>query len=113
MLALLKKNMVVIGVIVGALALLYYFYSSGSSSVLLTAEEEPSPVSQEILSTLNNLRTIRLDSSVFQDPLFLSLSDFGVTIPSAAAGRRNPFAPVGTGNAPASSASSTSTTTAR
>jgi len=103
MLALLKKNMILVGVVVAAIALLYYFYSSpGSPSELLTAESEPSPVSQEILVTLANLRTIRLDNSVFEDPLFLSLSDFGVTIAPAAAGRRNPFAPVGTGNAPAS-----------
>src|SRR3989338_5103866 len=95
MLALLKKNMVVIGVVVAALAVLYYFYSTGSSSELLTAESQPSPVSQEILATLGNLRTIRLDNSVFKDPLFLSLSDFGVTIPPAAAGRPHPLSPVG------------------
>lgn len=107
MLALLKKNLVVIGVLVAALGLLYYFYSSGSSGELLTAESQVSPVSQGILVTLGNLRTIRLDDSVFRDPLFLSLSDFGVTIPPAAAGRRNPFAPVGTDNAPASTAATT------
>lgn len=95
MLALLKKNIVVIGVLVSAAAVLFYFFSSGGSSATVTVTQEESPVSHEILATLGNLRTIKLDNSLFQDPLFLSLSDFGVSIPPAAAGRRNPFAPVG------------------
>lgn len=106
MLALLKKNLVVVGIIIAALGVLYYFYSSGDSGALLTnSAEQESPVSQEILAALGNLRTIKLDNSIFADPLFLSLSDFGVTIPPVAAGRRNPFAPVGTGGAPAASSS--------
>lgn len=109
MLALLKKNMVVIGVIAAALAALFYFYSgSGGGAVLTSSEEVDSPVSVEILATLGNLRTIKLDNSIFSDPLFVSLSDFGVTIPPAAAGRRNPFAPVGQ-NGPAAAPAATTT----
>jgi hypothetical protein len=116
MLALLKKNMVVVGIIIAALAVLYYFYSSsGGGATLTSSAQDESPVSQEILATLGNLRTIKLDNSLFQDTLFLSLSDFGVTIPPAAAGRRNPFAPVGQ-NGPAATktapAATTTTTTA-
>lgn len=110
MLALLKKHMVLVGGGAIVLALLYYFFTSSSSTATVTADSGPSPVSQEILATLGNLRTIKLDNSVFSDPLFLSLSDFGVTIPPAAAGRRNPFAPVGANNAPAQKATTTSTT---
>jgi hypothetical protein len=46
------------------------------------------------LVTLSNLRTIELDESIFQEPIFMSLSDFGVVIPPEAIGRRNPFAPI-------------------
>lgn len=104
MLALLKKNMVVIGVLVAAAAVMYYFATSGGNGATLTSSAEvESPVSNEILATLGNLRTIKLDNSIFKEPLFMSLSDFGVAIPPAAAGRRNPFAPVGqSGAAPAS-----------
>ena len=109
MLALIKKNIVIIGIVIAAMAALYYFYSSGSNAPLLTSSEgTDSPVSQEILATLGNLRTIRLDNSIFSDPLFVSLSDFGVTIPPAAAGRRNPFAPVGQ-NGPAATPAATTT----
>ena len=62
-------------------------------------------------SAIGNLRTIDLDNSLFKDPLFVSLSDFGVTIPPAAAGRRNPFAPVGQGGGAAQAATGTSTGT--
>lgn len=114
MLALIKKNIVIIGIVLAAAAVLYYFYSSGGSSALLTSSaEQESPVSQEVLETLGNLRSIKLDNSIFSDPLFISLSDFGVNIPPAAAGRRNPFAPVGQGNSAPASASSTASTTPR
>jgi hypothetical protein len=111
MMALIKKNMVLIGVFVVAAGALYYFYSAGGSSPLLSQSTQDSPVSQEILTTLGNLRTIKLDSSIFSDPLFLSLSDFGVAIPPAAAGRRNPFAPVGTGGAASTPVSTTTAST--
>lgn len=112
MLALLKKNIVVIGVLVAAAAVLFYFFSSGGSSATVTSvTQEESPVSHEILATLGNLRTIKLDNSLFQDPLFLSLSDFGVSIPPAAAGRRNPFAPVGQDGGGAARTTVVSTTT--
>lgn len=94
---ILKNKQVVGGVaVVLVLALSYYLWtSSGSTSALLTSTEGSSPLSQEILTTLGQLHTIRLDSSVFSDPVFVSLNDFSETIPPQQAGRRNPFAPVG------------------
>lgn len=111
MLAFLKKNLVVVGIIVVAAGVLYYFYSSSSGGALLTSSDQTqSPVSQQILATLGNLRTIKLDNSIFSDPLFQSLSDFGVSIPPAAAGRRNPFAPVGQ-SGPAATGTTTASST--
>lgn len=111
MLALIKKNLVLIGVIVAAAALLYFYSSSGSDATLTSTDGAQSPVSNELLATLGNLRTIQLDNSIFKEPLFMSLSDFGVAIPPVAAGRRNPFAPVGQGGAPVQTATSSGTTT--
>lgn len=94
----LKNNMVLLGGVfaVGGLVWIYFvFFSGGSSEELLSQGEVASPVSQELLVTLSNLRTIKLDETVFEDPVFMSLSDFGVTIPPEPVGRRNPFAPVG------------------
>ena len=72
---------------------LYSTYFAGGSEELLT-EQTVSPISQDILAVLSSLNTIRLDNSIFTDPVFTSLSDFGVTIPPENVGRRNPFAPL-------------------
>lgn len=73
----------------------YWWSSSGSSATLTSSGESTSPLSQEILTTLAQLQTIKLDPAVFTDPAFQSLTDFGVTLPPQQVGRRNPFEPVG------------------
>lgn len=93
---ILKNKFVVGGVgAVLVLTLAYYLWTSAENSALLTTNDGTSPLSQEILTTLGQLHTIRLDPAIFTDPVFASLTDFGVTIPPQNAGRRNPFAPVG------------------
>ncbi len=71
----------------------YYSYSGGSSTATLTASES-AVISKDLLSSLSNLRTIRLDNSIFSDASFKSLTDFGVVIPQQAVGRPNPFLPL-------------------
>ncbi|MES2203075.1 MAG: hypothetical protein V4474_02005 [Patescibacteria group bacterium] len=94
----LLHNTKLIGALVVILVLcgVAYFYwgSSAPASPVAVAPTEP-VASQELLTTLGSLRSIQLDPSIFSDPLFVSLSDFGVTIPPEPSGRRNPFAPVG------------------
>lgn len=92
------KNKWVMGgsVAVLVIALGYYFWNTTSTGPLLTGGEEgASPLSQEILATLSQIHTIELNPKLFTDPSFVSLTDFGVTIPPQQAGRRNPFEPVG------------------
>lgn len=88
-----------VGAGVGAVVLLglvYYVWTSAASTPLLSnGAEGTSPLSQEILTSLGQLHTIRLDPAIFVDPVFVSLTDFGVPIAPQNAGRRNPFAPVG------------------
>lgn len=75
-----------------AIAALWYWWSSKPSGPILVVEQA-SPLSGDLLAVLGSLNTIVLDESIFDDPVFESLTDFGVTIPSQATGRRNPFAP--------------------
>lgn len=92
------KNKKILGGIaaVAVLGLGYYVWSSSSEGPLLSsAPGIASPISQEILATLGQLHTIKLDPAIFTNPAFVSLTDFGVTIPPQNAGRRNPFSPVG------------------
>ena len=77
-------------------ALVYFMFFSGDApnEAVVTTQNETDNVSRELIITLSNLNTIRLDGSIFTDPVFLSLSDFGVQIPLQPVGRRNPFAPL-------------------
>jgi hypothetical protein len=90
----LKKNRMYIGIVLLLAAgfWVYMTYFTGSSGELLTSNTS-SPLSQDVLLTLSNLNTLKLDDSIFSDPVFTSLSDYSVAIPPEAAGRRNPFAP--------------------
>lgn len=92
-----KKTLLYGGVLVVVLGLAYYVFFAGSSSTppITTSTEDPtSTVSRDLLTTLTSLNSIRLDESLFVDPVFVSLSDFGVVIPEQPFGRRNPFAPL-------------------
>jgi len=94
----IKGNLtLVLGIGFIALALFVYlnFFSNSTSEALLASADAQSPLSQELLVTLSNLHTIRLDDSIFTDPLFQSLTSFGVELPPENVGRRNPFLPVG------------------
>ena len=72
----------------------YMAYFSKPSSSPTLSEQTLSPLSQDILTTLASLNTIKLDNTIFTDPLFTSLTDYGVPISPQNAGRRNPFAPI-------------------
>lgn len=103
MMDFLKKNKMMLGgiIVVAALVWAYFTYFSGSSAPL-TATDADSSIGGDLLVTLNSISTLRLDDSIFKDPVFQSLSDFGVTIPPQDSGRRDPFAPVGSAPPPTS-----------
>ena len=94
----LKKNKTTIGgiaiLVLGVYV--YFMYFGGPSSAPLTAADNS--ISGDLLVTLGSLHTIKLDNTIFTNPTFVSLSDFGVTLPTLPAGRRNPFAALGKGN---------------
>ncbi len=93
----IKNNIgLTIGVAVVAIAaLLYAILFSGSTAPLLssTGGAGSLPVSQSLVVTLNSLHTIKLDNSIFSDPVFISLNNFGVVIPQEPYGRQDPFIP--------------------
>lgn len=49
---------------------------------------------QDFLARLKELRELKLESDLFDDEEFLSLTDFTVGVVDEDAGRPNPFAPV-------------------
>ena len=111
----------VIGVVVGLvlLAAIYFFATSGSkpaapSSPLQSSTatqsqtqsvigSDDAALSDKFLSLLLNIRTIKLDQTIFSSPAFTSLKDFTTTLSADTnPGRVNPFAPINSdsGSAP-------------
>jgi hypothetical protein len=80
-----------------------FFYWLSDSAV----EEETSPITElpapspdatigrNLLVALAKLKSTTLDTNIFDDPVFMSLKDFGVEIAPQPVGRRNPFAEFG------------------
>lgn len=99
----IKKHMtivlVLVAVIVGGV---WYGMSGGGvdNGSLLTTEtvDSGSPsedtADRDLVETLLTLRAINLSGTIFNDPAFKALQDFGVSIVPEPVGRPNPFAPL-------------------
>ena len=103
---------IVLGVVLALGALWWSVSESGSPEPLVTGQgPNAAPGSQEIVTTLLQLRTVSLSGTIFSDPSFASLRDFGTQIMSEPIGRPNPFAPLFSRTAtPAASVSTTTPT---
>jgi hypothetical protein len=61
----------------------------------VSAAGEENQKGREILTLLADLKSVRLDESIFSDPVFQSLKDTSVELSAEPKGRPNPFAPIG------------------
>jgi len=103
------KNPLLLIALVVALFIIYsiLFGDRPSDTLTLLRTQEPSgeaaTVERELLGLLLEIKSVELDGSIFSDPAFRSLKDFGQELISLPVGRSNPFAPFGVGNFPTSS----------
>jgi len=86
-------------VIVLAAAWWYFWGNQGSDEAVLSETETSGfEVAQvrgsEVISLLETLRSLKLDTEVLKDPNFAILKDLELPISPEAAGRNNPFAPI-------------------
>lgn len=92
----IKKYATVIA-FVAIVAVLYggyvFFFAESDESVVTVTQTGASP-DQDLIALLFELKQIRLDSSLFDDPLFKALKDFGQELVAEPVGRANPFAPL-------------------
>ena len=95
----LKKyqNIIIIAVVVIVGFALYTVFSPGKATPILSEQviAENSPVDQDLISLLLELKGITLDESLFSESAFVSLQDFSKELVPEAVGRPNPFAPLG------------------
>ncbi len=101
------KNAFIFIVIAGVLAGAYFLFikkdpeaalvsSSGDPALQPVVTDATSAVGADFLSVLLNIKSIRLDDSIFNDAAFATLRDSTIQIvPDGTEGRANPFAPIG------------------
>jgi|SRR3989344_4164518 len=104
MMSLFSRN-TLLAVVVGAvlLALMWYMLGGTSGDVPLTETttfDSETAAERSIVETLLALRAVSLSGTIFSDPVFQVLKDFGTPIIPEQAGRPNPFAPLGVDRAP-------------
>jgi hypothetical protein len=86
-------------VIIIIIAVVGYFYLSGSSApassaLVQSSGSDSEAVGSQVLSLLNQIQSLNIDTSLFTDPGYQTLRDYSVAIPPVAVGRPNPFAPL-------------------
>jgi hypothetical protein len=74
----------------------YVFFFAPTSEEAFTATQTVGVLGsdQELIALLLELKSIHLDDTLFMDPLFKSLEDFGKELVTEPVGRLNPFAPI-------------------
>jgi hypothetical protein len=91
------QNLIIIGLIIIAAFFAYSFFFAAKPEAALssTAPTASNSVDQDLITLLLQLRAIKLDNSIFTNPVFTSLQDFSQALVPEAVGRTNPFAPLG------------------
>lgn len=98
----IKQHKLLVGILVIVVAggVWYGMTSDNTPESLITTEivdgGSPSEDSadRELVESLLTLRAITLSGTIFTDPAFVSLKDFGTMIIAEPVGRENPFAPL-------------------
>lgn len=92
----LQNLVAVLGIlIIGGIG--YYLYIQNANIALDTisaTSNEASREASEFLSRLNELKSMNLDDSLFNDSRFRSLSIFEIPVVPVSVGRENPFSDV-------------------
>lgn len=92
------KYILIVVTLASLLYLGYMFWPQASEeSALVNVSGGAGTVTDdfELLQLLSKIKQIKLESSIFSNPVFQTLEDFGQTIPEEYVGRANPFAPIG------------------
>lgn len=91
-----KNWIIALVVIIAAFVAYSVFFAGKDTSTLTVQTVDPSQtaVEQELIALLLQLRSIKLDLSLFDDNDFKSLQDFSQGLVPEPVGRPNPFQPL-------------------
>jgi len=93
----LNKNWIWLVIIIVVAAVGYFYVNgsgAGSSSTLSATSDANAAVGAQVLGLLNQIQSLRIDTTIFNDPGYKTLRDYSVVIPPVNVGRPNPFAPL-------------------
>lgn len=108
------KKIIIPVVVVALLFAGYNFFLKGDSSdelLKVSAVSSDDALGTEIIKAINQISTLKLDRSIFDDPIFSTLVDRSEPISPEKSGRDNPFAVIGASNSNSTSTNSTTSTT--
>jgi len=93
------KSIIAIVVVVVISAAVYFFMNGnkapeGEAGLQAKATPEANASAARILVLLKQVQQIKMDTKIFSSPVFQSLDDYSIPIPSVDVGRPNPFAPI-------------------
>ena len=95
-----SKKTIIIMVVIIVVAIIAYFYYEGGNTVTSSSLETSQVTSDaqaagaRVLNLLNQIKSLKIDTSLFSDPAYETLRDYTVAIPQEQVGRANPFAPI-------------------
>ncbi len=84
------------GIAIAGVVWYSFLRDRGDTTLIQTTDfTEAGMADRDVVNTLLQLREVSLSGTIFQDPAFVSLQDFGRQIVPEPVGRQNPFAPLG------------------
>src|SRR6478609_6932883 len=98
-----KNGTYVAVLIIVAISAGMYFYYKGSPNDAATSSLETlntpeaadaQQVGNRVLALLDQINSLKIDGSIFNDPAYKTLVDYSITVPEQPVGRANPFGPI-------------------
>ena len=89
------RTIVMLGLgVLAAIGAWWLFTPEETPESLITTEGAESGIDRSVIDTLLTLRAVSLSGTIFAEPAFTTLRDFGTQIIPEPVGRQNPFAPL-------------------
>ncbi len=89
-----KKIIIFVGIILISF-IIYFIFKADDAEIdeliQSTEKQEIDILSEEVIQTLDKIKTLKLNDNVFNDPIFLRLKESDVRINPEPVGRDNPF----------------------
>lgn len=92
-----KKTLIVAIIAVVVLAIIYFYFSGGTVSPDAAGSlqsQSATVAGTRVFSLLNQIKSLHIDTKIFERPEYKTLVDYSVAIPELPVGRPNPFAPI-------------------